>query len=60
MLIFGNEVDSNLFTARLPFEKMQKAIAATAHALGQSLFWLRQAQELIGFLTFCAKVVCLA
>lgn len=55
--VFGIQVDSNLFIASLPPEKIAKAVAATAAALNTKFLTLREAQSLTGYLSFCAKVV---
>lgn len=59
--ILGIEVDTNLFTACLPKEKLDRAISKTAAVLADisgsiSLFDI---QSLVGFLFFCSQAVCL-
>ena len=55
--ILGIEVDTNTFEARLPIDKLNRAIALTQLALTQRSLSLRDAQSLSGFLSFCSQVV---
>ena len=55
--ILGVEVDSKRFEARLPKEKVDKAIQAASAALADNSISLRDAQSLAGFLSFCSRVV---
>lgn len=55
--VLGIELDTNLFTARLPEKKLHRAIEATKAALIQQSLTLREAQSLTGFLSFCARAV---
>lgn len=52
--VFGIEIDTNLFIARVPTEKLQKAKEATAHALAQESLTLLEIQSFTGFFSFCA------
>lgn len=55
--VFGIEIDTNLFVARVPADKQQKAKDATGDALSKESLTLHEAQSLTGFLSFCAQVV---
>ena len=55
--VFGIEIDTNLFVARVPADKQQKARDATGNALSKESLTLHEAQSLTGFLSFCAQVV---
>lgn len=55
--IFGIEVDTNTFTARIPKDKLKTAETATAKALSKESLTLHEIQSLTGFLSFCAQVV---
>lgn len=55
--VFEIEINSNDFITSLPREKFEKAIAATGAALLQKSLPLKEAQGLIGYLSFYAKVV---
>ena len=57
--VFGIEIDTTFFVARIPPEKQQKAKDATGNALCKESFTLHEAQSLTGFLSFCAQVICL-
>ncbi len=56
---FGIEIDTNLFVARIPADKQQKARNGTGDAFSKESLTLHEAQSLIGFLLLCAQVVCL-
>lgn len=55
--VFGIEIDTNLFEARIPKDKLDKAIKATGIALTKESLTLHEVQSLTGFLFFCAQVV---
>ena len=55
--VLGIEIDTTTFEARLPIEKVEKAVTATANCLSQHTLSLKAAQQLGGFLNFCCKVV---
>lgn len=55
--VFGIKIDTNLFVARIPAKKQQKAKDATGDALCKESLTLHEAQSLTGFLSFCAQVV---
>lgn len=55
--VLGIEVDTNTFEARLPIDKLSRAIASTHSALTQHSLSLHDAQSLSGFLSFCSQAV---
>ncbi len=55
--VFGIEVDKSSFTARLPPEKLEKAIKATAKVLAEQFVSFLDIQSLVGFLSFCYQAV---
>ena len=55
--VLGIELDTNLFKARLPPEKLRRAIAASAAALESGSLTLSEADSLAGFLSFCSQVI---
>ena len=55
--VFGIQIDTNLFRASLPADKIHKAISVTASALLKTSLTLKEAQSLTGYLSFCAAVV---
>ena len=55
--VLGIEVDTILFEARLPPEKLRRALALSAAALDSSALTLNEAETLAGFLSFCSQVV---
>lgn len=59
--ILGIEVDTHLFTARLPLDKLEQAKIRTStiltHESGSVSFY--DMQSLVGFLSFCSQAVCL-
>ena len=55
--IFGIEVDTNSFIARISPKKLHRAKEATEKALSNNSLTLHDAQSLTGFLSFCAQVV---
>jgi hypothetical protein len=55
--ILGIIVDTNKFEARLPLDKVLRAIDATSQALTKDSLSLREAQQLAGYLSHCAHVV---
>ena len=54
--VFGIEIDTNLFVARIPADKLQRVRDATREALSKQALTLYEAQSLTGFLSFCAQV----
>lgn len=57
VIVFGLEVDTNLFIVRVPADKLARASQATSKALSQSSLTLKEIQSLTGFLSFCAQAV---
>lgn len=57
VLVFGIEIDTNIFVARIATDKLQRARESTGWALSQESLTLHKAQSLIGFFSFCARVV---
>lgn len=55
--VFGIEIDTNLFEARIPKDKLDKARKATGDTLAKESLTLHEAQSLTGFLSFCAQAV---
>lgn len=55
--VFGIEIDTNLFEARIPAEKLLNAKLSTSKALSKKALTLHEVQSLTGFLSFCAQVV---
>ncbi len=55
--VFGIEADKSSFTARLPPEKLEKAIKATAKVLAEQSVSFRDIQSLVSFLSFCSQAV---
>ncbi len=54
--VFGIEVDTSTFTARLPQNKLERAIKKTGEAVSDSsnsISYL-DIQSLVGFLSFCS------
>lgn len=57
VVVFGIEVDTSCFRARLPKEKLDKVTKATAKVLSQKLVNFIDIQSLVGFLSFCSQAV---
>lgn len=57
VMVFGLEVDTNLFIVRVPADKLARASEATSKALSQPSVTLKEIQSLTGFLSFCAQAV---
>lgn len=57
LVVFGIEVDTNTFTAKLPREKLEKARTATARILKEKSVSFLKMQSLVGFLSFCSQAV---
>lgn len=57
VVVFGIEVDTSSFTARLPKEKLTKAIEATSRILNEKSVSFLDMQSLVGFLSFCSQAV---
>jgi len=55
--VLGLEIDTNLFTLRVPEDKMERAFKATSQALQQESITLKEIEALAGFLGFCAPAV---
>ena len=55
--VLGLEIDTNLFTLRVPEDKMERAFKATSQALQQESITLKEIEALAGFLSFCALTV---
>ena len=55
--VLGIEIDTNLFIAQIPKEKLEKAKSATGDALSKDSLTLHELQSLTGFFSFCAQVV---
>jgi hypothetical protein len=48
-------VDSTTFTVYIPKDKVDRVISLTADALASDLMTIHEAQQLAGFLSFCAN-----
>lgn len=57
VIVFGIEIDTSCFTARLPKEKLEKATRATAKILGQKSVSFIDMQSFVGFLSFSSQAV---
>ncbi len=55
--VFGIEVDTSSFTARLPRNNLEKAILASSKVLSQKVVSYIDIQSLVGFLSFCSQAV---
>ena len=55
--VFVIEIDTNLFVARVPADKLQRARNASGEVLSKQALTLYEAQSLTGFLSFCAQIV---
>ena len=55
--VLGHEVDTNMFTLKVPDDKLVEAQDAAAQALSKASLSLSEAQSLAGFLGFCAPAV---
>lgn len=51
------KIDTSTFIARLPAEKLDKAVKATAKILAEKSVSLLEIQSLVGFLSFCSQAV---
>ena len=56
-VLYGIEVDTRSMTARLPHDKLAKAIDAVDRLLGKDKVQLRDLRSAIGLLSFVCKVV---
>lgn len=54
---FGIEIDTKNFIARLPNEKLAKAVKATSKFLAKQLVTFLDIQSLVGFLSYCSQAV---
>ena len=57
VIVFGIEIDTSCFTARLPKDKLEKATKATAKILSQKSVSFIDMQSLVGFLSYCSQAV---
>ncbi len=55
--VFGIEVDLSSFTARLPRDKLEKAILTPSKVLSQKTVSYIDIQSLVGFLSFRSQAV---
>ncbi len=55
--VFGIEVDTFSFTARLPRDKLEKSILALSKVLSQKAVSYIDIQSLVGFISFCSQAV---
>ena len=55
--ILGIELDTTKLEARLPIEKLERAISLSAKALSAATLTLLDAERLTGFLNFCSQVI---
>ncbi len=55
--VFGIEIDTNLFTARLPRDNLHKECELSAAELIKQIMTLLKAKKLTGLLCFCTKVI---
>ena len=59
IIALGVEIDSVLMVARLLADKLQKVLDRTTVALKHMSISLDDIKKLLGYLSFCAIVVCL-
>ncbi len=59
VIVFGIEIDTRKFTAKLSNEKLEKAVKATSKVLAEQSVTFLDIQSLVGFLSFCSQAVCL-
>lgn len=57
IIVFGIKVDTNIFTVRLPLEKLERAKKATEKLFKDRSVSFHEVQSLMGFLSFCSQVV---
>ncbi len=55
--VFGIGLDTPSFTARIPRDKLEKAILASSKVLSQKAVSYIDIQSLVGFLSFCSQAV---
>lgn len=55
--VFGIKVDTARFIARLPRDKLERAIQKTGKVLADDSVSLLDIQSLVGFLFFCSQAV---
>ncbi len=55
--VFRMEVDTALYTAQLPKDKLEKAILASSKVLSQKAVSYIHIQSLVRFLSFCSQAV---
>ncbi len=57
VIVFGIEIDIRKFTAKLPDEKLEKAVKVTSKVLAKQSVTFLDIQSLVGFLSFCSHAV---
>lgn len=57
IIVFGIEIDTKSFTARLPDNKLEKAVKTTSKVLVKQLVTFLNIQSLVGFLSFCSQAL---
>ena len=57
VIVFGIEIDTSCFIARLSKEKLEKATRVIAKVLSQKSVSFIDMQSLVGFLSFCSQAV---
>lgn len=57
VVFLGLLIDTHTMSASLPIDKLERAIQSTQEASLKGSLTLHEAQELAGFLTFCAQAV---
>ena len=57
VIFFGIEIDTSLFTARLPADKLEKAIRTTLKVLSEKAVSFIDIQSIVEFLSFCFQAV---
>lgn len=59
IIIFEIEIDTKNFIAKLPNQKLEKAVKAISKVLAKQLIIFLNIQSLIKFLFFCFQAMCL-
>ncbi len=54
VIVFGIEIDTRKFIAKLPNEKLEKAVKATSKVLAEQSVTFLDILSLVGFLSFCS------
>lgn len=57
VVIFGSEINTNIYGVRLPEEKLAKTLVATTKVLSANTITLLDMQLVTGFISFCAQAV---